>query len=134
MILLTIDELQDEEIRDIEETTGKSVFLLQDNKQIPYEEIEIMITYGIEENWKMIELDKLVNLKWIQIVQTGIEQVPLKEIEKRGIKLTNVRGIYGQPMSEYVMSLILYQMREIERFVQNKKLKKYDRKNLVDEA
>src|SRR5699024_3600128 len=114
-----------EEIRNI---VGKDVYLLRGNEEIPYEDIEIMITYGIDEDWSLIDLDKLPNLKWIQVFQTGIEQVPIKEIEKRNIKLTNVRGIYGTPMSEYVMSLILYDIRDIERYNQNKKLKRYDRK------
>jgi len=37
--------------------------------------------------------------------------------------LTNVRDIYGTPMSEYAMSLILYEVRELGRFVENKKRK-----------
>src|SRR5699024_3927645 len=41
---------------------------------------------------------------------------------------------YGTPMSEYVMSLILYEIRDIERFIRNKKLKRYDREELVDEV
>lgn len=134
MILLTIDELQEAEIKEIEEATGKKVFLLQDYDTIPYEEIEIMISYGLKENWKALDLDRMKNLKWVQIFQTGIEQVPLKEIERRGIKLTNVKDIYGQPMSEYALSLILYELKDIERFIENKKRKKYDRKELLDEA
>lgn len=134
MILLTIDELQESEIKDIEEVTGQEVILFTGKTDIPYEEIEIMITYGLKENWEALDLDKLKNLKWIQIFQTGIEQVPLKEIEKRGIKLTNVKDIYGQPMSEYVLSLILYELKDIARFIENKKLKKFDRTELLDEA
>lgn len=134
MVLLTIDELQGEKMEEIRNIVGKDVYLLRGNEEIPYEDIEIMITYGIDEDWGLIDLDKLPNLKWIQVFQTGIEQVPIKEIEKRNIKLTNVRGIYGTPMSEYVMSLILYEIRDIERFIQNKKLKRYDRKELVDEV
>lgn len=79
-------------------------------------------------------MNKLPNLKWIQVFQTGIEQVPIKEIEKRNIKLTNVRGIYNVPMAEYVMSLILYEIRDINRFIQYQKLKRYDREELVDEV
>lgn len=135
MLLLTIDELQQDKdkIDRITNIIGGKVYHLRGKEEIPYENIEIMITYGISEDWELINLDKLVNLKWIQVFQTGIEQVPVEEIEKRNILLTNVRGIYGAPMSEYVMSLILYQIREIERFIQNKKIKKYDRTKLVDE-
>lgn len=132
MVLITIDELEGSKIKEIKQTVGKEVYQLHKEIDIPYEEIKIMITYGIEEDWKT--LDKMPNLEWIQVFQTGIEQVPVKEIKKRNIKLTNVRGIYGTPMAEYVMSLILYDIRDIGRFIQNKKLKKYDRDGLVDEV
>lgn len=134
MVLLTIDELQGEKMEKIQNIVGREVYLLRGNKEIPYEDIEIMITYGLDEDWELIDFNKLTKLKWVQVFQTGIEQVPINEIEKRNIRLTNVRGIYGTPMSEYVMSLILYEIREIERFNQNKKLKKYDRTKLVDEV
>ena len=39
MILLTIDELKETEIKEIEEVTGKPVLLLEDGEEIPYEEI-----------------------------------------------------------------------------------------------
>lgn len=133
MILLTIDELEGKKKHDIENIVEKEVYLLRGEQNIPFEDIEIIITYGLEEDWSLIDLDKMTNLKWIQVFQTGIEQIPIEEIEKRNIKLTNVRGIYGTPIAEYVMSLILYEIRDIERFIKNKKLKKYDRKELVDE-
>src|SRR5699024_2450403 len=85
------------------------------------------------KDWELINFNEMPNLEWIQIFQTGIEKVPMDEIEKRGIKLTNVRNIYGKPMSEYVMSLILYDIREIDRFIKNKKQKKYYRERCVDE-
>src|SRR5699024_3737611 len=134
VILLTIDELKTEKIEEIKHIAGEEVYLLRGDKEIPYEDIKIIITYGIEEDWELINFNELPNLEWIQIFQTGIEKVPMDEIEKRGIKLTNVRNIYGKPMSEYVMSLILYDIREIGRFIQNKQQKKYYRDRLVDEV
>lgn len=134
MVLLTIDEMQGEKAEEIGRIAGKEVYLLRGNKKIPFEDIEIIVTYGVDEDWELIDFEQLPNLKWIQVFQTGIEQVPIEEIAKRNIKLTNVRNIYGSPMSEYVMSIILYELRELARFIENKKLKKYDRTKLVDEA
>lgn len=134
MILVTIDELKGEKLDQIGSIAGTEVHLLRDNKAIPYEKIEILITYGLKKDWALIDFNNFKRLKWIQIFQTGIEQVPIKEIEQRNIKLTNVRNIYGSPISEYVMSIILYELREMQRFIQNKRLKRYDRTKLVDEA
>src|SRR5699024_2456918 len=93
---------------------------------------EIMITYGLQQDWQV--LHRLSNLKWIQIFQTGIEFVPLERINKQDILLTNIRNIYGTAISEYVMSIILYEIRQLERFIYNKQIKKYDRQLLTDEA
>lgn len=132
MILITIDELQGDKQKQIEEIAGEKTYVHYLDKEIPYEEIEIMITYGLESDWEVLE--HLPNLKWIQIFQTGIEHVPLRRIKEKGIKITNVRDIYGPPMAEYVMSLILHEVRDIQRFIENKRLKRYDREQLVDEV
>lgn len=132
MILITINECWGSYGEKIEEIAGGKVYFLNQNESIPFEDIEMMITYGLQEDWQI--LDQLPNLKWIQIFQTGIEYAPLKIIEERGILLTNVRGIYGTAISEYVMSIILYETRHIARFIQNQKRKRYDRSILPDEA
>lgn len=131
-VLITIDELPTDKIEKIQSIAGEETFILGKDEEIPYEDIKIMITYGFEVQPDF--LDKLPNLKWIQVFQTGIEHIPLEEVAKRNIILTNVRGIYGTGMSEYVMSIILYEIREIERFVQDKKARRYERSELVDEV
>src|SRR5690625_1595145 len=90
-----------------------------------------MITYGFDI--QPIFLDKMPQLRWIQVFQTGIEHIPLQEVQLRNITFTNVKGIYGTPLSEYVMSIVLFETREIERFIDNKKRKIYDRNKLVGE-
>lgn len=132
VILITIDELQGKYGKEIENISGGPTYFSNQHPNIPYEEIEIMITYGLQDDWCV--LDQLPNLKWIQIFQTGIEFAPLEKIEQRLIQLTNVRDIYGTAISEYVMSIVLYETKEIERFIQNQKLKKYDRTLLADEV
>lgn len=132
MILITVDELRGQIADSIASISGEKVYNLNFDESIPFEKIDIMITYGSETDWEL--LNKLPNLKWIQVFQTGIEGAPLETIEQRNILLTNVRDIYGAPMSEYAMSLILYQVREIGRFIENKQRKAYDKNPLVDEA
>ena len=132
MIYITIDEMQGEIQQEIEQMTGLKSFIKGADDQIPYDEIEMMITYGLKEDW--IHLNEMTNLKWIQVFQTGIEHVPLEAIKSRGIPMTNVRNIYGEPISEYVMSIILYEIKHLERFIENKRMKKYDRSILTDEA
>lgn len=133
MILVTIQDMPTEIVKEIEEKTLRKVVRASESltEDIPFSEIEILITYGrdvIESN-----LDKLTSLKWIQIYQTGVEKLPLSQLIKREILVTNIKGIYGTAMSEYVMSKVLFFSREINRFQKNKELKRYDRTELVDE-
>lgn len=107
-----------------------SIDFLHDD--IPLEQIEVLITYGFDINNEL--LNRLSSLRWVQVFQTGVEHIPMKELEKRNIILTNVRGIYGIPISEYVMSFILYFVRDMGRFMENQKLQIYHRDLLPDEA
>lgn len=133
MILVTIQDMPDHILKKIEENTGRKVITDKEDLSgpIPFSEIEILITYGRDVVSK--NLDKLSSLKWIQILQTGVEKLPFEELIARDIAVTNIKGIYGDPMSEYAMSKILYFSREIDRFVEQKKEKRYDRTKLVDE-
>ena len=47
-------------------------------------------------------LDRLINVKWIQSTWAGVEPL-LRPGMKRDYILTNVRYVYGQLLSEYVM-------------------------------
>jgi len=94
--------------------------------------VEVLVSYGYDITSEM--LVDYPSLKWVQIFQTGLHHLPLQELKKRNIVLTNVRGIYGIPISEYVLSFILYFVRDFERYRVNKINRIYERGNLPDEA
>src|SRR5699024_12851170 len=105
MILITIDELCGDSAASIASKTGDKVYNLNFDENIPFNEIDIMIIYGTEEDWEL--LDKLSDLKWIQVFQTVIVAAPLEKIKKRNILITNDRDIKRAPMSGYVISMIV---------------------------
>lgn len=135
MLLITVFDMPEEQVKRIEEITGMPVHVDPYLKKMdaPLDQVEILITYGLE-NINADLLDRMPALKWIQVFQTGVEHIPLSEVHERGIQLTNVKGLYGKPMSEYVMSIVLYVTRDIPRFVRNQKLHRYERDELVDEV
>lgn len=135
MLLITVFDMPEEQIARIKKITGMPVYVDPNLKKqdAPLDKIEILITYGLE-NINADLLDRMPALKWIQVFQTGVEHIPLSEVHDRGILLTNVKGLYGKPMSEYVMSIVLYITRDIPRFVRNQKLHRYEREELVDEV
>jgi len=84
-----------------------SLYFISKNNEIINEmkESEILISYGDGIDEKLV--NKLPNLKWIQVLSAGLNLLPHKLILDRRIKLTNVGGIHKIPMAEYVMSVIL---------------------------
>ncbi|WP_157827519.1 D-2-hydroxyacid dehydrogenase [Niallia nealsonii] len=133
MILVTLPDLPADYQASLLDRYGDIYFLVDFlNGHIPLEKIEILITYGFDLD--ECTLNKLPSLKWVQVFQTGVEHIQLNELENRDILLTNVRGIYGNSISEYVMSFILYFMRDMERFIENQRLQIYNRSILPDEV
>lgn len=135
MLLVTIDEFTDEQLRRLGELDPeRATHLERDlaNSRLSLEETEIWITYGFDVTPE--NLDRMPSVKWIQIFQSGVDHIPFGELKKRNIQLTNVKGIHGVPMSEYVMSMVLYVTRDMARFVRDQKQHVWNRNDLVDEV
>jgi phosphoglycerate dehydrogenase-like enzyme len=135
MLLITIDELTDEQVQYLSKINVLMSTQLEtdlNNPSLPLENVEILITYGF--NVTKENLDRMPSLKWIQVFQSGVEHIPLQDVNDRGIMITNVKGIHRIPMAEYVMSVVLYYMRDIERFNRDQKEHMWNRDELVDEA
>ena len=66
---------------------------------------EIIVTYG--EDIKKEKLDLAPHLKWIMVASAGLEKMPLLEIGRHGLFVTNVRGIHKIPMAESVLAHLL---------------------------
>ncbi|NLK20533.1 MAG: D-2-hydroxyacid dehydrogenase [Epulopiscium sp.] len=88
---------------------------------------EVFLTYGFDTTEEI--LNTMPNLKWIQCMSTGVDALPFKKISKKNILLTNVTGIHGIPIAEYVMAIILSHRIEIFQFYEQQKTKAWKRKN-----
>lgn len=75
------------------------------------ETADVIVTYGGNINFPL--LDRATSLKWIMVASAGVDKMPLAEIAKRGIVVTNVRGIHKTPMAESVLAHILALKRSI---------------------
>lgn len=135
MLLVTIDEFSDQQLQRMTALNPKRPTYFESdirNSKLPLKQTEIWITYGFDVTKE--NLERMPSLKWIQVFQAGIEHIPLDELKKRNIRLTNIKGIHGRPMSEYVMSIVLYVTRDMGRFIRDQKKHIWNRENLVDEA
>ena len=69
------------------------------------------------------------DLKWIQIGAAGIEKSLFDGVLKSKVIITNASGIHADPVSEYVMSAILYfskMFNDFEVFKNTKKWTQWD--------
>ena len=69
------------------------------------------------------------NLKWIQIGAAGIEKSLLDAVLKSKVMITNASGIHASPVSEYVISSMLFfskMFRDFEVFKNTKKWTQWD--------
>jgi D-2-hydroxyacid dehydrogenase (NADP+) len=82
-----------------------------------YREAEIVCGW----NGKVMEhsLQKDSKLRWLQSGSSGIDNLPLKLLEERGVLLTNASGVHARSVSETVLAMMLGLSRGIAASVRN---------------
>ncbi|MFP4457404.1 MAG: D-2-hydroxyacid dehydrogenase [Clostridia bacterium] len=73
------------------------------------------------------KLNKAKNLKWIQATSAGVDYYMFDEFIDSDVKLTNVRGMHGQTISEHVLMMMLAISRNLTTAMENKSKKIWDR-------
>lgn len=58
-------------------------------------------------------------LRWIHFWGAGVNTLPLEELKKRSIILTNSSGVHAWPISETVFAMMLSLTRKIHRYIGN---------------
>ena len=97
-----------------------------DSEKLPalLKETEILLTF-LQCDRKMI--DAASQLKWIQAISAGVDYMPLDEIRRRGIVLTNGRGIHKIHMAEYAVAAMINLARGFHLLFRNQLQKKWER-------
>ena len=88
--------------------------------------LDILHCYEIKSDFFVHASPKL---KWIQIGAAGIEKSLFNAVLKSKVIITNASGIHAGPVSEYVMSSILFfckMLRDFEIFKKNKQWKQWE--------
>jgi len=91
-------------------------------EQLP--ETQILLTF-FRCSRKM--LDAAPGLKWIQAISAGIDYMDLAEIRRRGIRLTNGRGISTINMAEFAIGAMIALARGFHIMIRNQLQKRWDR-------
>jgi phosphoglycerate dehydrogenase-like enzyme len=85
----------------------------------PVDEVEVLL-----RGWALggEPLDRLVGraprLRWIHSVSVGVESVLTPCTIIRGLTVTNGRGVFDQPIAEYVMTMILALCRGLPQLIE----------------
>src|SRR5579864_4598694 len=58
------------------------------------------------DQWSRL-VDIAQGLRWLHFSRVGVDALPLAEIARRGILLTNGRGLSARPMAEHVLMAML---------------------------
>lgn len=116
------EEMQQSITRDFPEADFH--FAYKDKSKLPT--ADILVTYG--EDLDDEDISNANNLKWIMVVSAGIEKMPHEAIAKRGITVSNVRGIHKTPMGESVLGHLLALKRSLPEIYKNQHNHKWERK------
>ena len=94
-------------------------------------ECEVFLTYGDDLTESQIVQHK--HLKWIMVMSAGLENLPLKAIEEKGIMITNARGIHKIPMAEYTLGTMLQWVKQTRVLLENEREEHWNRKIRIEE-
>ncbi|MFZ5942792.1 MAG: D-2-hydroxyacid dehydrogenase [Bacillota bacterium] len=94
-------------------------------------EAEIIISYGEDLTSEIIS--EAINLKWLMVMSAGIDKLPLNQLMKQEILVTNARGIHKNPMAEHAFALMLQDSRRLIPLLDFQRAKDWDRSIRVRE-
>ena len=76
-------------------------------------DIDLLVAF---DDFDVLNLSDFPNLKWIQLLSTGINQVPLEEVNQRNISLTNNKLGYNIPIGEWIVYNVLQLSKKTYKF------------------
>ncbi|CAI6080479.1 D-2-hydroxyacid dehydrogenase [Cohnella sp. JJ-181] len=78
--------------------------------------------------WKAAWKDNAgAQLKWVQTGSAGVDNLPLRDLESRGIVLTTASGVHPVPMTETVFAMLLAFTRNLHHAVRNQQNARWER-------
>lgn len=104
---------------------GYDILTVRENEITNNDEVnssDILVCYN---PFDRLDISQMKNLKWIQLSSAGIDQVPLNEVQNKGIILTNNRGGYSIPIGEWIVMKILEMLKKSASLYKNQQKKKW---------
>lgn len=126
---LGLSEAHLEELRVAGRCDGKKAEILECDDRYPLTsealQVDIVVGTGFLR-WHSV--DQFSNLKFVQFTSAGLDEVPLEDLDKRGIPYASARSIYTQPMTEWALLQILRFYKRADFFDDNQKVGKWEKR------
>lgn len=90
------------------------------------------IVVGWSSLVKDLCLNEGTSLKWVQGTMAGVDNLPLELLAKRGVTLTNARGVHPKQLSESIFAAMLALARNIPTAVKAQEQCKWEHDKLFD--
>lgn len=123
-VLLTI-KFTDEELQSLRDLGYSVIYKSEDHtdysKEIKeIEDVDILVCFN---PFDKLDISLLPNLKWIQLLSAGINQVPKEKVLNKNIIVTNNRGCYSIPIAEWIVLKTLEMFKNSKEFYEKQKNK-----------
>jgi phosphoglycerate dehydrogenase-like enzyme len=84
----------------------------------PLDDVEVLLRGPMPS----ATFDRLVarcpSLRWVHSATAGVERVLTSSARERGLMITNARGVFSDPIAEYVMTMILAVVRRLPELLE----------------
>ncbi|NCB00973.1 MAG: D-2-hydroxyacid dehydrogenase [Spirochaetia bacterium] len=122
LVLIT---LTDTEKKHFTQFNDRLDISFKDIKEVPImrediEDAEIIIGYPPK---KFLETAK--NLKWLQVISSGVDKYMRNGILPKNTIITNARGSYGEAQSEFMFSMLIALIKKLHIYRDNQKQSKW---------
>lgn len=102
---------------------GYTVYLHKENTPFPQPEIiDLMIG---TKYFAKFDCEPFTKLRFLQLNSAGYDRVPIAKLKGLGITIANARGVYSDPIAEWVVMQWLVAMKMTHAVYQNQKLKEW---------
>ncbi len=129
--LVTI-EFTEEELQGLRDLGYEVIF--KDEKDITFsdeiKDIDLLVCFN---PFNKIDISQFPNLKWIQLITVGINQAPADKILEHNIILSNNRGGFSIPISEWIVLKILEMIKNSKEYYEKQRQKIWEMETSMSE-
>ncbi len=84
----------------------------------PLDDVEVMLRGWLSSDAFDRLLARAPRLKWVHSATSGVERALTPASRERGLIVTNARGVFSQPIAEYVLMMILAVSRRLPQLLE----------------